>query len=86
MTESYPALKRTDIQDPTCLDRSPRKILFNYDCQSIPFYENQEGSIRDLAERENVFVMFFHNSFQNININTEKDKERERELTIHKPH
>ena len=52
VTESYPALKRTDIQDPTCLDRSPRKILFNYDCQSIPFYENQEGSIRDLAERE----------------------------------
>ena len=54
VTESYPALKRTDTQDqdPTCLDRSPRKILFNYDCQSIPFYENQEGSIRDLAERE----------------------------------
>ena len=52
VTESYPALKRTDIQGPTCLDRSPRKILFNYDCQSIPFYENQEGSIRDLAERE----------------------------------
>ena len=52
VTESYPALKRTDTKDPTCLDRSPRKILFNYDCQSIPFYENQEGSIRDLAERE----------------------------------
>ena len=52
VTESYPALTRTDNQDPTCLDRSPRKILFNYDCQSIPFYENQEGSIRDLAERE----------------------------------
>ena len=29
VTESYPALKRTDIQDPTCLDSSPRKILFN---------------------------------------------------------
>ena len=52
VTESYPALKRSDIKDPTCLDRSPRKILFNYDCQSIPFYENQEGSIRDLTERE----------------------------------
>ena len=47
VTELYPALKRIDIQDPTCLDRSPSKILFNYDCQSIPFYENQEGSIRD---------------------------------------
>ena len=52
LTESYAALDCTDIQDPTCLDRSPRKILFDYDFQSIPFYENQEGSIRDLAERE----------------------------------
>ena len=52
VTESCPALKRTAIQDPTCLDRSPRKILLNYDCQTIPFYENQEGSIRGLAERE----------------------------------
>ena len=52
VTESYPSLERTDIQDPTCLDRSPRKILFNYDCQSILFYENQEGSNRNLAERE----------------------------------
>ena len=41
VTGSNPALKRTDIQDPTCLDRSPRKILFNYDCQPIPYYENQ---------------------------------------------
>ena len=57
VTESYPALKRTDIQDPTCLDRSPRKIMFNYDCQSIPFYENQEGSIRDLAERESYWSL-----------------------------
>ena len=40
VTESYSAPKRTDIQDPTCLDRSPRKIQFNYDCQTIPFYEN----------------------------------------------
>ena len=47
VAESYPALERTDIQDPTCFDRSLRKILFNYDCQSIPFYENQERSIRD---------------------------------------
>ena len=52
VTVWYPALERTDIQDPTCIDRSPRKILFDYDCQSIPFYENQEGSIRDLAEQE----------------------------------
>ena len=41
VTESYPALERTDIQDPTCIDRSPRKILFDYDCQSILFYKNQ---------------------------------------------
>ena len=51
VTEWYPALERTDIQGPTCLDRSPRKILFDYDCQSNPFYKNQEESIRDLAER-----------------------------------
>ena len=51
VTESYPALESTDIQDPTCLDRSPRRTLCDYDFQSIPFYEKQEGSIRDLAER-----------------------------------
>ena len=52
VTELYTAPERTDIQDPTCLDRSPRKKLFDYDCQSFPFYENQEGFIRDLAERD----------------------------------
>ena len=51
VTESYHALESTDIQDPACLDRSPRKTLCDYDCQSIPFYEKQEGSIRGLAER-----------------------------------
>ena len=30
--ELYPALERTDIQGPSCLDRSPRKMLFDYDC------------------------------------------------------
>ena len=50
--ESYPALEKTEINDPTSLEQSPRKILFAYDCESMSLYENQEGYIRDYAERE----------------------------------
>ena len=50
--ESYPALEKTEINDTTSLEQSPRKILFAYDCESMPLYENQEECIRDYAERE----------------------------------
>ena len=50
--QSYPALEKTEINDAGYLEESPRKILFRYDCDSIPLYENQEGLIRDYAERE----------------------------------
>ena len=50
--ESYPALEKTEINDTTALEQSPRKILFAYDCESMPLYENQEGCIRDYAECE----------------------------------
>ena len=50
--ESYPALEKTEINDTTSLEQSPRKILFAYDCESMPLYENQEGCIRDYAERK----------------------------------
>ena len=50
--QSYPALKKSEINDAGYLEESPRKILFRYDCDSIPLYENQEGSIHDYAERE----------------------------------
>ena len=50
--ESYPALEKTEINDTTSLEQSPRKILFAYDCESMPLDENQEGCIRDYAERE----------------------------------
>ena len=50
--QSYPALETTEINDAGYLKESPRKILFRYDCDSIPLYENQEGLIRDYAERE----------------------------------
>ena len=82
VTESYPALKRTYIQDPTCLDRSPRKKLFNYDCQSIPFYENQEGSIRDLAERENYWNI---ESIESPESTEKKDEDQQTPKTIIKP-
>ena len=39
--ESYPALEKTEINDTTSLEQSPRKILFAYDCESMPLYENQ---------------------------------------------
>ena len=74
VTEWYRALKRTDIQDPTCLDRSPRKILFNYDCQSIPFYKNQEGSIKDLAEREKYWNI---ESIESPNSTEKKDEDQQ---------
>ena len=50
--QSYPALEKTEINDAGYLEESPRKILFRYDCDSIPLYKNQEGLIRDYAERE----------------------------------
>ena len=50
--QSYPALEKTEINDAGYLKESPRKILFRYDCDSIPLYENQEGLIRDYNERE----------------------------------
>ena len=82
LTESYPALKRTDIQDPTCLDRSPRKILLNYDCQSIPFYENQEGSIRNLAERE---IYWNNESIETPDSTEKKDEDQQTPKTTIKP-
>ena len=33
--ESYPALEKTEINDTTSLEQSPRKILFAYDCESM---------------------------------------------------
>ena len=50
--QSYPALKKAEINDAGYLKESPRKIVFRYDCDSLPLYENQEGSIRDYAECE----------------------------------
>ena len=82
MTESYPAVKRTDIQDPTCLDRSPRKILFNYDCQSIPFYKTQEGSISDLAERESYWNI---ESIESPDSTEKKDEDQQTPKTPIKP-
>ena len=53
VNENFPDCRTTDVADRLNLDQSARKILFSYDCQSIPFFESQEGTFRDLAEREN---------------------------------
>ena len=50
LAETYIALERTDVYDPKSLERSARKLLFDYDCQSIPRNENQEDFFRDCAE------------------------------------
>ena len=50
--ESYPALEKTEINDTTALEQSPRKFLFAYGLESMPLYENQEGYFRDYSERE----------------------------------
>ena len=50
--ENFPNCRITDVADRVSFDQSARKILFSYDCQTILFYENQEGTFRDLAERE----------------------------------
>ena len=34
--QSYPALENTEINNAGYLEESPRKILFRYDCDSIP--------------------------------------------------
>ena len=50
-TKSYPALDKTDINNPGYLEQSPQKKIFHYDCETILLYKNQEGYFRDLAER-----------------------------------
>ena len=50
--QSYPALEKSEINDAGYLELSPRKNFFRYDCDSILLQQNQEGSIRDYAERE----------------------------------
>ena len=52
MSESYPSTKKTDINDANFLEQSPQNFLFQYDFDTIPFYDNQKGCIRDYAERE----------------------------------
>ena len=64
--ESYPALEKTELNDATSLEQSPRKILFAYDCKSISLYENQERCIHDYAERESkwdISTAMSHESF-----------------------
>ena len=51
MTESKPLPKESGFADRSCVERAPRNLLFDYDCQSIPEYQNQEEYFRDLAER-----------------------------------
>ena len=46
------AIHCTEKNDTTSFEQSSRKNLFAYDCESMPLYENQEGCIRDYAERE----------------------------------
>ena len=50
--ERYLTLEKTEINETTSLEQSPRKILYAYDCESILLYENQEGCILDYPERK----------------------------------
>ena len=51
-TKSYPALDKTDINNPGYLEQSPqKKKFFHYDCETILLYKSQEGYFKDLAER-----------------------------------
>ena len=72
---------RTVFQDPICLDRSRRKIVFDYDCQSIPNYENQEGFIRNLTKQE-PYINF--GSIES-SVSTEKDEDQQTLKTPMKP-
>ena len=49
MNENYPSLKCNEVTNPNCFERSPRKVLFDYDIQSIPAYEKKEVYLKDLA-------------------------------------
>ena len=42
MTELYPALQRTAIQDPSCVIPSPRKLLFDYVCNRSPSKKSEK--------------------------------------------
>ena len=38
----------------TFFEQSPRKVLFRYECDTIPIYKNQEGCLSYYAERKSL--------------------------------
>ena len=73
--DSYPALEKTELNDTTSLEQSPRQILFAYDCESIPLYENQKRCIRDYAECESnwdIPTAMFQESFARGAVSTQE--------------
>ena len=50
-----PGLKRKFISDPSSLDSSTLKSLYEMYCSTVPFYDNQEGTIRDLHQLDSIY-------------------------------
>ena len=50
-----PGLEREFISDPSSLDSSTLKSLYQMDCSTVPFYDNQEGTIRDLHQLDSKY-------------------------------
>ena len=50
-----PGLVREFISDPSTLDSATLKSLYEMDCSTVPFYDNQEGTIRDLHQLDSIY-------------------------------
>ena len=50
-----PGLEREFFSDPSTLDSATLKSLYEMDCSKVPFYDNQEGTIRDLHQLDSIY-------------------------------
>ena len=53
--ELIPGLESEFISDPFTLDSSTLKSLYEMDCSTVPFFDNQEGTIRDLHQLDSIY-------------------------------
>ena len=50
-----PGLEREFLLDPSTLDSATLKPLYEMNCSTVPFYDNQEGTIGDLHQLDSIY-------------------------------
>ena len=51
----FPGLEREFILDPSTLESATLKSLYELDCSTVSFYDNQEGTIRDIHQLDSIY-------------------------------